>query len=59
MSRDINSIFCIHWIIIGILCAVKSATFPDYSPGFMAAMLIAAIVLMVSVWLAGKVRWKI
>lgn len=59
MSRDINSIFCIHWIIIGILCAVKSATFSDYSPGFMAAMLIAAIVLMVSVWLAGKVRWKI
>ena len=59
MSRDINSIFCIHWVIIGILCAVKAASFSEYRPEFMTATLTAVIVLLISAWLAGKVRWKI
>ncbi len=59
MSRDINSIFCIHWGIIGILCAIKAIAIPEYSPGFIAATLCAAVVLVTSVWIAGKVRWKI
>lgn len=59
MSRDINSIFCIHWVILGILCAVKALAFPELVPGFIPATLVAVIVGCVSVWIAGKVRWRI
>ena len=59
MSRDINSIFCIHWVIIGIVCAIKAIVFQKSVPGFIMATILAAVILIVSVWIAGKVRWKI
>ncbi len=59
MSRDINSIFCIHWVILGILCAVKTLTLPELVPGFLPVTFVAIVVGFVSILIAGKVRWHI
>lgn len=59
MSRDINGIFCIHWVLLGILCAIRTLFMPELIPGFVPVTIVAIMVGIVSVLIAGKVRWRI
>lgn len=52
LSKHINNIYGIHWMMIGIACIVKEFTWMDNTFGILLATLIAALFLIASEWIA-------
>ena len=59
LSRHINNIFCIHWVLIGLEGIIRALTWKNQTLGFVPALLIAAANLILSAWLAERYAgWK-
>ena len=52
LSRHINNVYCIHWVMIGIACIIREFTWKDSTFGLLPATLIAAVFLIASEWIA-------
>lgn len=47
-SFHINSIFCIHWTIIGLTCIIKELTWKKKEFNFFLAIPVSALILAIS-----------
>lgn len=52
LSKHINNIYCIHWVMIGIACIVREFTWKNGTFGMIPATIVAATFLIASEWLA-------
>ncbi len=52
LSKNTNSIYCIHWVIIGFLDIIKTLTYRNYTLPFGYSFLLAMLIVFVSYKLA-------